>query len=108
MTFLIGMIIVFGCLLGGFAAMGGHIAVLWQPFEYIIILGSAMIEQFASELSSAIRDLVDRGEQFALVTAPEVRPYVRMIVDRLFPAIPVLSHLEISRGIKLDVLASLS
>lgn len=71
-------------------------------------LDPRLIEQFAAELSSAVRDLVDRGEQFALVTAPEVRPYVRMIVDRLFPAIAVLSHLEISRGIKLDVLASLS
>lgn len=108
MTFVIGMIIVFGCLLGGFAAMGGHIGVLWQPFEYVIILGSAMIEQFAGELSSAAGLLVERGEQFALVTAPEARPYVRMIVDRLFPAIPVLSHIEISRGVKLEVIASLS
>jgi len=31
-----------------------------------------------------------------------------MIVDRLFPALPVLSHIEISRGVKLAVAASLS
>jgi len=67
-----------------------------------------MIEQFATELTSAVRGLVERGEQFALVTAPEARPYVRMIVDRLFPALPVLSHIEISRGVKLEVIASLS
>jgi len=67
-----------------------------------------IIEQFAAELSSAVTSLVERGEQFALVTAPEARPYVRMIVDRLFPAIPVLSHIEIARGVKLEVLASLS
>ena len=42
MTFVVGMIVVFGCLLGGFAAMGGHIDVLWQPWEYVIILGSAI------------------------------------------------------------------
>jgi flagellar biosynthesis protein FlhA len=42
------------------------------------------------------------------VTAPEARPYVRLIVDRLFPTLPVLSHIEISKGIKLDVMASLS
>ena len=29
MTFVIGMTVVIGCLLGGFAAMGGHIDVLW-------------------------------------------------------------------------------
>lgn len=71
-------------------------------------LDPRLIEQFANELSAAVKSLVDRGEQFALVTAPEARPYVRMIVDRLFPAIPVLSHIEISRGVKLDVVASLS
>jgi flagellar biosynthesis component FlhA len=31
-----------------------------------------------------------------------------MIVDRLFPALPVLSHIEIARGGKLEVIASLS
>ena len=67
-----------------------------------------MIEQFANELTAAVKSLVDRGEQFALVTAPEARPYVRMIVDRLFPAIPVLSHIEISRSVRLEVSASLS
>jgi two-component system, OmpR family, flagellar system response regulator FtcR len=67
-----------------------------------------MIEQFASELSAGVKSLLERGEQFTLVTAPEARPYVRLIVDRLFPTLPVLSHIEISKGIKLDVMASLS
>ena len=40
--------------------------------------------------------------------APEARPYVRMIVDRLFPNLPVLSHIEISRGIRIEVLGSIS
>lgn len=67
-----------------------------------------MIEQFAAELTAAVKGPLERGEQFALVTAPEARPYVRMIVDRLFPALPVLSHIEISRGVKIEVMASLS
>lgn len=67
-----------------------------------------LIEQFASELTSLVKGFLDRGEQFTLVTAPEARPYVRLIVDRLFPTLPVLSHIEIAKGVKLDVLASLS
>ena len=67
-----------------------------------------MIEQFANELTAAVKTFLDRGEQFTLVTAPEARPYVRLIVDRLFPTLPVLSHIEISRGVKLEVVASLS
>lgn len=66
------------------------------------------IEQFAGEMTNAAKTLIDRGEQFAIVTAPEARPYVRMIVDRLFPALPVLSHIEVSRGVKIEILASLS
>lgn len=67
-----------------------------------------IIEQFAAELTSAVRSPLERGEQFTLVTAPEARPYVRLVVDRLFPTLPVLSHIEISRGVKLDVMVSLS
>lgn len=42
MTVAIGFIITFGCLLGGFMAMGGHVGVLVQPWEYVIIGGSAI------------------------------------------------------------------
>jgi len=42
MNFVIGIVIVFGCLLGGFWMMGGHLGVLWQPFEYLILLGAAL------------------------------------------------------------------
>ena len=42
MTFIIGLVVVCVCLFGSFVMMGGHMAVLWQPFEYIIILGSAI------------------------------------------------------------------
>lgn len=30
------------CVLGGYAAMGGKLGVLWQPFELVIILGAAI------------------------------------------------------------------
>ncbi len=42
MRLIVGTIIVFGCVFGGYAAMGGHIEVLWQPWEYVIILGAAI------------------------------------------------------------------
>lgn len=37
----IGLIGVVVCTIGGYAAMGGKLAVLWQPFELVIIFGSA-------------------------------------------------------------------
>ncbi len=42
MTIVVGLIITLGCMLGGFVAMGGHVMVIWQPWEYVIILGSAL------------------------------------------------------------------
>jgi chemotaxis protein MotA len=41
MRLIIGIITVFACVFGGYSAMGGHVEVLWQPFEFVIILGAA-------------------------------------------------------------------
>ncbi|GEO80467.1 flagellar motor stator protein MotA [Pararhodospirillum oryzae] len=41
MLILIGTVIVIGSVMGGYLLGGGHIGVLWQPFEFMIILGAA-------------------------------------------------------------------
>lgn len=41
MTIVVGLVISLVCMLGGFMAMGGKVSVIWQPWEYVIILGSA-------------------------------------------------------------------
>ncbi|MBI3452680.1 MAG: flagellar motor stator protein MotA, partial [Rhodospirillales bacterium] len=42
MLFIVGSVIVLGCVIGGYMAMGGKLAVLYQPFELVIIGGAAM------------------------------------------------------------------
>src|SRR5690606_38112072 len=42
MRLAIGIVVIFASVLGGYAAMGGHLEVLWQPFEGVIILGAAL------------------------------------------------------------------
>ncbi|MGK2739566.1 flagellar motor stator protein MotA [Tepidicaulis sp. LMO-SS28] len=42
MKFLIGCVIVVGSVVSGYAIVGGHFEVLWQPAEFIIILGAAI------------------------------------------------------------------
>ncbi|TYC58665.1 flagellar motor stator protein MotA [Rhodobacterales bacterium] len=42
MTILIGLFIAGASLIGGFAALGGKVSVLWQPWELVIILGVAI------------------------------------------------------------------
>jgi chemotaxis protein MotA len=42
MRVIAGIIIVFGCVLGGYVMHHGNLAVLWQPTEYLIIIGAAV------------------------------------------------------------------
>ena len=62
----------------------------------------------ANEVSEAVRSRLSQGHSFAVVTAPEARPYVRLIVERLFPSLPVLSHVEIARGVEVEALGTIS
>jgi chemotaxis protein MotA len=39
---LIGLVVTLGCVLGGFMAMGGHLRVLVQPWEAVVICGAAL------------------------------------------------------------------
>src|SRR6187551_850386 len=41
MRVIIGIVLVIGAVIGGYVAMGGHLEVLIQPFEAVIILGAA-------------------------------------------------------------------
>ncbi|MCA0279359.1 MAG: flagellar biosynthesis protein FlhA [Proteobacteria bacterium] len=66
------------------------------------------LEEFGQDASKAIRTHLEAGERFVLVTAPDARPYVRMIIERLFPTLPVLSHVEIAKGVELRVLGTIS
>ena len=42
MRLIIGVLVVIGCVVGGYLGVGGHLYVLWQPFEFVIILGAAI------------------------------------------------------------------
>jgi flagellar biosynthesis protein FlhA len=67
-----------------------------------------LIEQFGADLSRVVQPLMDAGHQFVLVTAAETRPYVHTVTERLYGTLPVLSHLEISRGVQIQSLGSIS
>jgi flagellar biosynthesis component FlhA len=42
-----------------------------------------MLEEFSEEATKVIREHMDKGVPFVLVTSPDSRPYVRMIVERI-------------------------
>jgi len=40
MLFIVGALLVIACVIGGYLGAGGHLFVLWQPFEVLIIVGA--------------------------------------------------------------------
>ncbi|MCA1426450.1 MULTISPECIES: flagellar biosynthesis protein FlhA [unclassified Bradyrhizobium] len=67
-----------------------------------------LIEQFATEASAAIRKFTDSGTSVVLAVTPEARPYVRMILERVFPTLPILSHVEVARSAEIRALGAIS
>ena len=59
MGIVIGLVIGIGCMLGGFVAMGGHLAVLWQPWEFVIIGGMGA---GAFVMANPMKTVVDSGK----------------------------------------------
>src|ERR671922_162339 len=79
MTIIVGLIITLGCMLGGFMAMGGHVEVIWQPWEYVIILGSALGTFVVANPMKTIKD-TGKGlvEAFA-EKQPKTREYLDVL-----------------------------
>jgi chemotaxis protein MotA len=55
-TIILGLIITLVCMLGGFMAMGGHVSVIWQPWEYVIICGSSLGTFIVANPMKTIKD----------------------------------------------------
>ncbi len=79
LTIAIGFIVTFGCLLGGFMAMGGHVEVLIQPFEYLIIGGSAVGIFIIANPMSTIKDTGTAVIEAVLDKVPKHKDYLNVI-----------------------------
>ncbi len=56
MTIVLGLMVTLGCMLGGFMVMGGHVAVIWQPAEMVIICGAATGTFIVANSGKVIKD----------------------------------------------------
>ena len=64
------------------------------------------LEKFGASASKMIEELFGQRQIFALTTSPENRSYVKMIVERIFPTLPVISTLEIARGVDVKIIGA--
>ncbi len=68
----------------------------------------AHIEKFSQDAGAAIRERMEKGDSFIVLTTPEARPYVRLLLSRPFPSQAVLSHMEVGGGVQVKSLGSVS
>ncbi len=66
------------------------------------------MERFSLDAGAAIRERMDKGESFVILTGPEARPYVRLMLARAFPSQAILSHMEIAGGVHIKSLGAIS
>ncbi len=70
-------------------------------------MNPAALEKFADDATRIIKEHAKTGVPFALLTSAETRPYVRMILERLHPSLPVIAHSELARGMQVKLLGSI-
>ncbi len=79
MGILLGMVVTLGCVLGGFMAMGGHLHVLMQPWELVIIAGAAIGIFLVGNPLSTVKDAGKAiGEAFAQ-SVPKEQDYLEVL-----------------------------
>ncbi|MEH3145649.1 MAG: flagellar motor stator protein MotA [Methylobacterium frigidaeris] len=79
MGFVIGLVIAVGSMLGGFVAMGGHLIVIWQPWEFVIIGGMAA---GTFVIANPMKTVVDSGKasvQAILDKVPKRGDYLALL-----------------------------
>jgi len=79
MGILLGLVVTIGCVLGGYVAAGGHLYVLWQPYELVIILGAALGTFLIANNMKVVKDTGKAlGEAFKN-SVPKQRDYLDLL-----------------------------
>ncbi|MBD8553472.1 flagellar motor stator protein MotA [Rhizobium sp. CFBP 8762] len=76
MNILIGLLVTFGCILGGYMAMGGHLQVLFQPFELLIIGGAGIGGFIMANTMKVVKDAGKAIMEAFKHTVPKERHYL--------------------------------
>lgn len=79
MTIVLGLLVTLGCMLGGFVAMGGHVGVIWQPWEFTIIGGSALGTFIVANPLKTIKDTGAGLKEAFTSDAPGRQQYLEVL-----------------------------
>ena len=101
MGVLIGLVVTFGSILGGYMAMGGKLAVLMQPFELVIIGGAGVGGLIVANPMKVIKDVGRSLVEAIKDTAPKESDYLELLdlLYRLLTDLKSKPKAEIERAI---------
>jgi chemotaxis protein MotA len=75
----IGLIVTLGCVLGGFMAMGGHVDVLIQPWEFVIIGGATIGTFLIANPMTVVKDSGKGLFEALKNTVPKEKDYLEIL-----------------------------
>jgi chemotaxis protein MotA len=78
-TILIGLVFTLLCIGGSFYLMGGHLMVLVQPFEYVIILGSGVGAFIVANPMKVVKDTGKATMEALKNAVPKNREYIEVL-----------------------------
>ncbi|MCO6386616.1 MAG: flagellar motor stator protein MotA [Aliihoeflea sp.] len=79
MGILIGFVVIFGCVLGGYMAMGGHLDVLMQPWELVIIGGAGVGTFLIANPLSTVKDAGRATMEAIKGAVPKEQDYLEVL-----------------------------
>ncbi len=79
MTAIVGIVVVLACVVGGFMLEGGHLAVLMQPIEILIIFGAACGAFLISSPGSVVKDVVTHLPKIFLARETTRQQYLDLL-----------------------------
>jgi chemotaxis protein MotA len=75
----VGAIIVIVCVFGGYLAAGGHLHVIWQPFEVLIIGGAALGGFITANPIGTIKMAISKALHAMLGKGPSKKDYLELL-----------------------------
>lgn len=79
MGILVGLVVTLGCVIGGYMAMGGHVDVLFQPWEVVIICGAAFGTFLVANPMSTVKDAGKACVEALKGSVPKEKDYLETL-----------------------------
>ncbi len=74
------------------------------PQGSFLTIEPSTAQRILSRLKESLEEVMAKGHQPVLLASHQTRRFVRKLTERAFPAIPVLSHNEISNNVRVQTL----